>query len=75
MRDAGYTVTSPEGTFYGLCKVPGGDDNAFAETLAEQDVFVLPGSYFEMPGYVRFSLTASDEMVERAIPILRDAVR
>ena len=72
MREAGYAVTNPEGTFYMLCKAPGGDDNAFAEQLADQDVFVLPGSYFEMPGYVRFSLTASDAMVERAIPILRD---
>jgi aspartate aminotransferase len=74
LRDAGYDVTMPEGTFYLLCKAPGGDDVAFADRLADDDVFVLPGVHFEMPGYVRFSLTATDEMVEQAIPILQRAI-
>ncbi len=73
LRDGGLAATMPEGTFYILCRAPGGDDLAFAEALGEQDVFVLPGSYFEMPGYVRFSLTASDVMVGRALPILQRA--
>lgn len=54
-----------------LCKAPDGDDMAFTELLAADDVFVLPGSTFEMPGYVRISLTARDEMVERALPVFR----
>jgi aspartate aminotransferase len=29
---------------------------------------VLPGRMFELPGWFRISLTASDEMVERSIP-------
>jgi len=28
----------------------------------------LPGSMMEMPGYFRISLTASDEMIRRALP-------
>jgi aspartate aminotransferase len=31
-------------------------------------VLVLPGSIVEVPGWFRISLTASDEMVERALP-------
>jgi aspartate aminotransferase len=30
---------------------------------------------FEMPGYFRLSLTATDEMVDRAIPVFQEAIR
>jgi aspartate aminotransferase len=36
--------------------------------LERHDVFVGPGALFEMPGYFRISLTANDDMVERALP-------
>ena len=36
--------------------------------LADRDVFVLPGSVMNMTNYFRISLTASDSMVERALP-------
>jgi len=36
--------------------------------LARHDVFVLPGTMFELPGAFRISVTANDEMVERGIP-------
>lgn len=69
LRDAGYEITFPEGTFYLCFKAPGGDDIAFANCLAEHGVLTLPGAIAEMPGWIRLSLTASDEMVEQAIPI------
>ena len=60
---------NPEGTFYVLVRTPIDDDLAFAERLAEEhDVLVLPGTVVELPGWVRVSLTASDEMVEQALP-------
>jgi aspartate aminotransferase len=65
----GYEVGVPEGTFYLLPKSPLADDLAFVEQLAARDVFVLPGSAAEVPGYFRISLTASDDMVDRALPI------
>jgi len=68
LRGQGYDAVSPEGTFYVLVRSPLEDDQAFQELLAKRDVFVLPGHVFEMPGYFRISLTANDEMVERAIP-------
>lgn len=71
---AGYEVTNPEGTFYVLVRSPEQDDQAFAERLAEQDVFVLPGTFYGMPGYLRLSLTATDAMIDRALPIFAASI-
>lgn len=68
LRAAGYALQAPEGTFYLLVKAPWEDDQAFCDLLAEQNILVLPGSVFEMPGYFRVSLTANDEMIDRALP-------
>lgn len=68
LREQGYDVHVPEGTFYLLPRSPLADDAAFAELLAADDVFVLPGRIVELPGYFRISLTATDDMVERSIP-------
>jgi aspartate aminotransferase len=46
---------------------------AFTERLARDKVYVLPGAVVEMPGRFRISLTANDEMVERALPIFETA--
>ena len=62
------------GTFYLLPRAPVADDWAFVERLAQDDVFVLPGAVVEMPGYFRISLTANDDMVERAMPAFAAAL-
>ena len=67
LRGQGYELLVPEGTFYILVRSPLDDDLAFVELLNARDVFVLPGSVFEMPGWFRISVTASDDMVERGI--------
>ena len=68
LRDSGYEVHSPEGTFYLLPRSPLADDVAFTDLLAEDKVYCLAGKIVEMPGYFRISLTANDEMIDRAIP-------
>lgn len=68
LLDMGYELRSPQGTFYLLVRSPLLDDVAFCRWLAQRDVLVLPGATFEMPGYFRISVTASDEMIERALP-------
>lgn len=73
LRSAGYDLHSPEGTFYLLPRSPIEDDVAFTERLARDKVYVLPGAAVEMPGRFRISLTANDEMVERALPIFETA--
>jgi aspartate aminotransferase len=74
LREQGYDAIEPEGTFYILVRSPMDDDEAFCRILASHDVFVLPGAMFEMPGYFRISLTASDDMVERGIPGFAKAI-
>jgi aspartate aminotransferase len=74
LRNAGYDVHTPEATFYLLVRSPAGDGLAFARKLAEEKVLVLPGSAFEMPDHFRLSLTATDEMVDRAIPVFERAI-
>ena len=59
---------TPEGTFYVLVRSPVPDDVAFTRRLAEENVFVLPGRLFELPQWFRISLTANDDMVDRALP-------
>jgi aspartate aminotransferase len=74
LRDMGYQLHTPEGTFYLLARSPWSDDLAFTEALASHDVFVLPGALVDLPGYIRISLTANDEMIERALPGFRAAI-
>ncbi len=68
LEKAGYEVLRPEGTFYLWSKWPKGDPEKLWSALADRDVFVLPGSMMQSPDYFRISLTASDAMVDRAIP-------
>ena len=64
----GYQLHSPEGTFYLLPKSPMADDWAFVDLLGEYGISCLPGSTIQCPGYFRISLTASDDMIQRALP-------
>ena len=68
LLSAGYSVLLPEGTFYLWSKWTDNDPQRQWNALADRDVFVLPGSMMNAPSYFRISLTASDEMVERALP-------
>ena len=74
LRAMGYQTTNPQGTFYVLVRCPTDDDQAFAETLADDNVLVLPGTIVELPGWARLSLTASDDMVEQALPAFERAI-
>jgi aspartate aminotransferase len=75
LSSSGYDVHSPEGTFYLLPTSPTDDDQAFVDRLARDKVYVLPGHLVEMPGRFRISVTGTDDMVERAIPIFEAAAR
>ncbi len=68
LREMGYELHTPEGTFYLLVRSPLTDDLAFIDLLADYNIFCLPGTMVEMPGYFRISLTANAEMIERALP-------
>ncbi len=73
LREMGYEVTRPEGTFYLMVRSPDPDDIAFTARLAEMRTLVLPGTIVESPGWFRISLTASDAMVDRGLEAFRTA--
>jgi aspartate aminotransferase len=75
LRQMGYELQVPEGTFYLLVRSPLADDLAFVDKLAAYGIFCLPGTMLEMPGYFRISLTANDDMIEWAIPGFASAIR
>jgi len=64
----GYELIIPEGTFYVTVRSPIADDMRFSELLIDEGIYVLPGAMFELAGWFRLSLTASDEMVQRSLP-------
>ena len=74
LRSAGYELHSPEAAFYLLVRSPIEDDDKFVRLLAEREVFTMPGSLLEAPGYFRISLTASDAMIDRALPVFAQAI-
>ena len=45
----------------------------FAAELARADVFVLPGSTVNLPGWFRISLTGSDSMIDASVERFRRA--
>jgi aspartate aminotransferase len=68
LMQAGYEVLRPEGTFYLWSRWPAGEPEVFWNALADRDVFVMPGTIMNAPGYFRICLTAADAMVDRALP-------
>jgi aspartate aminotransferase len=79
LLDQGYELRPPEATFYLLPRCPIPDDLDFALRLRRDNVLVLPGRSLDMPGYFRISLTATDDMIDRALPVfagvMADCVR
>jgi aspartate aminotransferase len=73
LTKTGYEVLLPEGTFYLWAKWPEGNPDAHWSGLADRNVFVLPGSIMNTTNYFRISLTASDAMIERALPAFSQA--
>jgi aspartate aminotransferase len=69
LTKGGHTVLSPDGTFYLWVKWADGDWTRTWNAFADRDVFVMPGTLMKTDDYFRVCLTASDEMVERALPV------
>ena len=74
LRASGYALQLPQATFYLLVESPIPDDVEFARRLRKDGVLVLPGSTVDLPGYFRISLTASDDMIDRSLPVFAAAM-
>lgn len=58
-----------------MVRSPVPDDLEFTDRLARRDVFVPPGALVELPGHVRVSRTASDDVIDDSSPGLGAALR
>lgn len=70
----GYSMTKPQGTFYLWGRAPGGDSIGFTRRLADQGVFVMPGTLFDRPADFRISLTGTADMIEASLPAFKAAI-
>jgi aspartate aminotransferase len=71
---AGYEVVPSQATFFLYPATPDrdGDDFAFTERLARRGVLVLPAPVFHHRGHFRIALTATGDMVRRALTVLAE---
>lgn len=68
LREMGYTVVEPGGTFYLFPRTPEPDAAAFSERAKAHNLLVVPGDGFGCPGHVRISFCVPTERIERALP-------
>lgn len=70
---AGYRVVPAAATLFLYVATPDGqDDFVFIRALAGAGVLALPAPVFHHHGYFRLSLTGSEQMLERALPVFRE---
>ena len=72
LDEGGYDVTPSQATFFLYPRAPGADDFSFVERLADRGVLVLPASMFHHRGHFRISLTATDAMLDAALPVMAE---
>ncbi|MBI5508014.1 MAG: pyridoxal phosphate-dependent aminotransferase [Deltaproteobacteria bacterium] len=70
LRQAGYDVMTPEGTFYVFPRAPGQDDVAFVNHALSERVLVVPGSGFGRSGYFRISYSVDDRTIDGGLEAL-----
>ena len=68
LRDMGYQIVEPGGTFYMFPRTLDADDVAFAERAKAYNLLIVPGCGFGCPGHVRISYCVPTERIERALP-------
>ena len=67
LREIGFDVVKPDGTFYIFPKTLEEDDVAFCERAKQFNILIVPGSGFGCPGHARISYCVPIERIERAL--------
>ncbi|MCU0723959.1 MAG: pyridoxal phosphate-dependent aminotransferase [Planctomycetes bacterium] len=71
LRDMGFDLVTPEGTFYLFPKSPDPDDLAFVNRALEERVLLVPGAGFGRKGHFRICYCVDDATIEGGIQALR----
>ena len=72
LRDMGYHVVEPGGTFYMFPRSLESDSQAFCKKAMEKDLMLVPGDIFGCPGHFRIAYCVPTERVEKALPIFKE---
>jgi len=67
LKQFGYEVVKPTGTFYLFPKCPTKDEMDFIDKAKKERVLVVPGKGFGRAGYFRISYCTDDRTIERAL--------
>lgn len=67
LRDMGYQLVEPDGTFYMFPRTLIEDDVVFCEKAKDYNLLIVPGSGFGCPGHVRISYCVPTERIERSL--------
>lgn len=68
LREMGYHVVEPGGTFYMFPRALEANDAAFAERAKAHNLLIVPGCGFGCPGHVRISYCVPTERIEKSLP-------
>ena len=67
LRQMGYKVVEPDGTFYMFPQTLIPDDIAFCEKAKDFNLLIVPGTGFGCPGHTRISYCVPTERIERSL--------
>ena len=71
LRELGFEVVKPDGTFYIFPRTLEEDDIAFCERAKQYDILIVPGTGFGCPGHARISYCVPTERIERSLEAFR----
>ena len=69
LREIGFHVVEPKGTFYIFPRSLEPDAVAFCKRAQEHDLLLVPGDGFACPGHFRLSFCVPTERIRRALPV------
>jgi aspartate aminotransferase len=75
LKEAGYDLVVPPGTFYLFPKTPIADDVAFVRELQKELVLTTPGTGFDCPGFFRIAFCVEDKTITKALPGFRRVMK
>ena len=67
LKDMGYHVVDPEGTFYMFPRTLIADDVAFCEKAKDFNLLIVPGVGFGCPGHTRISFCVPTARIEKSL--------
>ena len=74
LKELGFTVTRPGGTFYIMPKALEESSKDFCEKAKKYDLILVPADSFHAPGYFRMAYCIDTEKVKRSLDALREFV-